>query len=297
MVSPIQKNILTAITNHPGIRAAELGRLLSRDRNQCRKAADLLVERGYAARQDTGNGWAYFPVGTAVPDRKNALEHQRRDGAPVIIDADFREIPSVSSDSRALVVHGAAQPTDNRIAGAVAAADKARRRQGGTPLPAQYAASMNSLYELDATGERTLAALALAEVENARRQLVREQQEAASRAIAVQAHEPTSAEVLSALGLRAFNVWSGLQDNARARAREEWEARQSSRRFVEEDRFAARRAKLASPDASRTEGPGYRNARRLADLLRANRKVATPPDDRSSWFERHFGAPRKAVWR
>jgi hypothetical protein len=104
-----------------GIKSRELGLFLGKDRRQVGRVADKLVERGYAARQDTGNGWAYFEAGTGYSDVSNPAVSGNVNIASVVGDAIGGASPqchqvAIGHDD---VIEGSFKicPSANRISG------------------------------------------------------------------------------------------------------------------------------------------------------------------------------------
>lgn len=142
--------VIQTIESSGEIGVAGLAKRLHLDKGTVRKVALEAAREGRIGARNNGQGYVFFPATNQAGQRfLSDAEPSNSDQLEPVIDADFWELPTPHSDSRALVVHGAAQPADNRMAGTLAAADKARRRQDGVPLPAGYAASLNGLFAGD----------------------------------------------------------------------------------------------------------------------------------------------------
>ena len=129
--------------------------------------------------------------------------------------------------------------------------------------------------------------------------------EAASRALAARERELTTGELLSTFGLHAVKVWGAMQDRAPEQAREEWEARQSapvSVGFVEEEDRFKRTQRKRSEEAERSAPARPSSIERLLAKSRtrtipeAEARPSASGSERS-WWQRHFGTPKKPVWR
>jgi DNA-binding transcriptional MocR family regulator len=93
MLAPLQRAIVEAVQSNPGV--GPVADALGRDKSQVRRAMRDLARRGHLVERNTSHGYAYFPVGNAVPNQQNALDHhqvQRRQPDPQIIEAPFRDV-------------------------------------------------------------------------------------------------------------------------------------------------------------------------------------------------------------
>ena len=226
--------VIEAVESCSEIGVAGLARRLRLDKGTVRKVALEAAKEGRVGARNDGQGYVFFRVGNQAAEPIEQRAPYRADPAnlgsqsPQVIDGVFRVLsptsgsPVASSDSRALVVHGAAQPADSRTEAALkqlaAAKALAGRAAQGHRIAGQLITSLDQLYSADPSGDQTLTALALAEVEAAREKLAKEQ-EAASRALAAREREPTTGELLSAFGLHAVKVWGAMQGHGYRRGK------------------------------------------------------------------------------
>ena len=110
------------------------------DRNNVRKAAFELETAGELRSQNDGGTFRFYMVETAQSSALPAVAKS----ATSVIDATYRDVTEPSS-GRALVV---SQPADSRTEAALrqhAVARARHQRQGGGPLPANFAMSLNAV--------------------------------------------------------------------------------------------------------------------------------------------------------
>lgn len=309
----IKEAIEKVVTERPGIMAGEIARRLGRDRTNIRKAANEEVDVGRLIKVDTGNGYAFYPVGTApaafhfiqgnhaAPGQKNPVDHhrlQRRQPEPRVIDGvSFRDVTREAAGKQ-LVVAG--QPYDSRLPAALAAKKRALQSPLGRAIAGQVITAMNELYIADPDGLETLAALQRAEFARAEAERIeRERARQASAMAQQQAVEPSLWDMgmrAAILGFEAYCSMERQQAEARAAGRQ---SSATERAEPYEDYFARRQR--AKREAEEVKPPS------LLDRLRDRARTGTSPEGEAqppvsdrpewSWWQRHFGTPRRPVWR
>ena len=288
--------------------AGEIARRLGRDRTNIRKAANEEVDVGRLIKVDTGNGYAFYPVGTFhfiqgnhAPGQKNPVDHHRlqtRQPEPRVIDGvSFRD-GTPEAAGKQLVV--AEQPYDSRLPAALAAKKRTLQSPLGRAIAGQVITTMNELYTADPDGLETLAALQRAEFAQAEAERIeRERARQASAMAQQQAVEPSMWDMAIRAAILGFDAYCSMgRQQAEARAA----GRQSSateRAEPYEDYFARRQR--ATREAEEVKPPSLLD--RLRDRARTGTSPKTeglpPASDRPepSWWRKHFGTPRRPVWR
>ena len=91
MRSTLKAGIIEAVQQCPGIGVADLAVRLGADKGNVRRFTLELERDGKLVARKDADGYRFFPVGFAMPDRKNAVDHYQ----PQVIDAEFRVIDPV----------------------------------------------------------------------------------------------------------------------------------------------------------------------------------------------------------
>jgi len=311
--------VVQAVQNSGEIGVAAISRLLRLDKGTTRKVALEAAREGRVGARNNGSGYVFFPANgvrqSPPSDRNhqavghNAVDHRRqrrsesieRPQAGNVIEGEFREVPPGAS-GRALVV--AEQPYDSRTASAVKqlalAKQRALRSPQGTAMGQHVIQALNEFYTADPDGLETLAALQRAEFARAEAERTeRERDRQASAMAQQQAVEPSMWDMGMRAAILGFDAYCSMgRQQAEARAA----GRQSSateRAEPYEDYFARRQR--TKREAEEVKPPS------LLDRLRDRARTGTSPEGEaqppvsnrpeSSWWRKHFGTPRRAVWR
>lgn len=146
-----KEEVIRIVESGSGIGVADLAARLRLDKGTARKVALEAVREGRLRVQSSGQGYVFFPG--------SIKEHVR------VIGADFREVPTPAAQSSAgRAVVPAEQPYDSRTEAVLRqhAAGRRRSGDGNGEFPSPIAGALNALFAADPSGDKTLAALAVA---------------------------------------------------------------------------------------------------------------------------------------
>jgi hypothetical protein len=166
----LKQAIKATLLQQPGLSSTEIARRLGKERNNVRKAAFELETAGELRSQNDGGTFRFYLVETAQSSALPAVAKS----ATSVIDATYRDVTEPSS-GRALVV---SQPADSRTEAALrqhAVARARHQRQGGGRLPANFAMSLNAVFEADPDGVETWSALQQAQFDRLKAATAHEQ--------------------------------------------------------------------------------------------------------------------------
>ena len=293
----LKQAIKAALLQQPGLSSTEIARRLGKERNNVRKAAFELETAGELRSQNDGGTFRFYVAGSSArpPEFPKPIGN-----SPPVIDGEFEGVSPPPSTSRALIP--AAATFDSRLDATLARNERARRLRSaqGQALGQQVITSWNDLYTADPDGLETLAALQRAEFARAEAERIeRERAQQASAMAQQQAVEPSMWDMGMRAAILGFDAYCSMgRQQAEARAAG-WQSSATERAEPYEDCFARRQR--AKREAEEVKPPS------LLDQLRDRARTGTSPkteglspaSDRpeSSWWRKHFGTPRRPVWR